>query len=321
MNTKKSKYRKMLRLQEAQEWDIEADIHWNNHHQTWQLIPNCQGFAKTYLLNDQEQVVFSQFLGLMAVKAISQHEKILASVQEDCWRKPLQKKNSNCDYRELGEQFFKEEAKHSKAFAKYIDVFAASRNMDINELNSILPEYKNSWMASIFKWNSKLGGRAIWWLVMITEEESLALFRSIRSHKKAVDPLFYELNECHFQEEIRHSSYAPLMLRELTASKMAWPFKFDFILANLLHKVWIGLQIWKLRKVTKLEQSHPFFGTLNRVYKKINRLSLRKKLSLLRNDIPVLSQVFDSSRHRAIAIELQRNPDLRSLRRGLQNVY
>ena len=320
MNPKKTKYHKMLRLQEAKEWDLETDIRWDSHRVASPLLPECDEIGFKYDMTGREKLVFSQFLGLMAVQAISQHERILADMQESCWRRPLLKINSNRDYIDLGEQFFKEEAKHSRAFAKYVEVFSSHQNIDLESLKSVLPEYKFSWLAKIFKLNSILGGRAIWWLVMITEEESLSLFRKIRDYKGSVDPLFYQLNELHFQEEIRHTSYAPLMLRELTNGRGRLLMKFDYILASTLHKIWIGSQIRRLKRISKLDKANPFFNTLQDVYKKFRVLSLRKKVFALRNEIPFLSELFNPLRHRAIAIELQRNPDHTLLFRRSYNV-
>lgn len=300
-----SKYHRMRLVQEEKQWDLERDLPWDAFETTRPLLPDCRALAEALALTPAEELACSQLLGLMAVQAISEHEKILGVVRELCWRRPLARLDAGEDVVKLGEQFFKEEAKHSLAFARYVETFARGRGIGVEELRAVLPSYRaRSWSTGLFLLNSLCGGRAIWWLVMITEEESLALFRDIRSRKAEIEPLFYALNQHHFEEEIRHSSYAPLMLRMLGTSRL------DFLLAEALHRVWVLRQLFRLRRLRRGSETSGFHAELRSVLAKFQRLPWRRRLALVATKIPYVSQLMQPRRHKAIGIELQRNAEL-----------
>lgn len=295
----------MRLVQEEKQWDLERDLPWASLDATRALLPDCRALADALTLTPAEELACSQLLGLMAVQAISEHEKILGVVRDLCWRRPLARIDAGDDVVKLGEQFFKEEAKHSLAFARYVETFAQGRGIDAASLHAVLPSYRaRSWSTAAFVLNSLLGGRAIWWLVMITEEESLALFRDIRSRKAEVEPLFFALNQQHFEEEIRHSSYAPLMLRMLGTSRA------DFLLAETLHRVWVLRQLLRLRRLGRSTETSGFYADLRSVLAKFQRLPWRHRLALVATKIPYVSQLMQPRRHKAIGIELQRTAEL-----------
>lgn len=311
MNTapQKTKLTRMLEAQKRHSWDLERDVDWEVRDTKRPLLP-IGSQATSLGLSTVEERTLSQLLGLIATSAISEHERALKIVKKDCWSRPLSRKRKSRELRDLGEQFFLEEEKHSQAFAKYIETFAHDQGLDLRDLQQILPKYEDGFMCKVFRLNSLLGGRAIWWLVMLTEEESLDLFRKMRPHQESIDPLFYQIHDLHFQEEVRHISYAPQMLRLLGGG---WLSKFDYRLAELMHFVWILIQLRRLRKVSHLTQKHPFFASVNAIIKKFERLKWKERWNLILNQTPFLSSLFRPLRHKAMRIELKRNGDLPSL--------
>lgn len=309
-----SKYRRMRLLQEEKQWDIDTDIPWASLDPTKPLLPRVPAFTAALGLTADEELAFSQVLGLMAVQAISEHEKVLGAVKERCWTKPLSGVGTPDDVAHLGEQFFREEAKHAEAFGRYVAGYAAALGVELADLKSILPTYdRDSLTTRLFALNSALGGRAMWWLVMITEEESLALFRRLRDAEGDVDPLFYELNRQHFDEEIRHMSYAPLMLRHLSSG--AWPFQryimqFDYLTAEVLHVAWLLKQMTRLKRVHLLRAKHPAFARLSDVMRKFEALSWTHRLGMILGGIPYASEALNPRRHRAVGIEIKRNGEV-----------
>lgn len=311
-----SKLAKMRRTQEVKGWDIDRDLDWGCHTEARPLLPLGEDLERSLGLSCSESLALSQLLGLMAINAISEHERAIQYVKEACWSQPLRRRNLGQDYRDLGEQFFADEAKHSRAFARYIERFADRHGVPYLELLEILPSYKDSWVCRFFRWNSKLGGRAVWWLVMLTEEESLQIYRQIRPHKSEIDPLFYQLHKLHFQEEIRHISYAPLMLRKLGEPRcilQSWIGRFDYVFAMAMHFLWIGQQLRRVGRARGLRKQHPFFGSIASVFDKLDALPLRKRWQILFFEVPFLSDLFRPARHRAVRIEWKRNRDFSSL--------
>ena len=302
----KSKLERMLATQKKQAWDMEQDINWENFNFDLPLLPIGQEIRTELNLTKRQYVVASQLLGLIATQAISEHEKALQIVKRSCWWNPVTNRKLPNDMLHLGEQFFREEAKHSETFARFIRLFANQKGISEQALKSILPQYKDGLFCNMFRLNSKLGGRAVWWLVMLTEEESLDLHRKLRSVNDEVDPLFYQLHELHFQEEVRHISYAPMMLRQLGGK---WISRFDYRFAEVVHFIWILNQLRRLKKLKKIRGQHPFFEILYEVYLKLDRLPWRKKTNLLFSKTPYLSPLFRPMRHKAMRVEIKRNID------------
>jgi hypothetical protein len=313
----------MRLMQEERQWDADRDLDWSTLDATRPLLPGCGALARELGLSSAEELALSQLLGLMAVQAISEHEKVLGAVREDCWRTSLGRLGLTAasELVALGEQFFAEEAKHSQAFARYVSAFAASVGVEPDVLAKVLPRYDEAaWSTRLFRLNARLGGRAMWWLVMITEEESLALFRELRDSSAAapsqVDPLFYELNRQHFQEEVRHMSYAPLMVRVLgDGGGSPWTRlvrRCDYVLAEALHVAWLLAQMTKLRRLRRLvgDDAAPFLKTLLGAVEKLDALPLTRRLDLLLSRIPFASDATNPQRHRSLRVEVRRNAQL-----------
>ena len=315
MNSSSTRYQKMLRAQQALAWDPEHDLSWNELDTSKLLVRVDQDIAATLNLTATEQVTLSQLLGLMAVQTISQHENVLNCVKAECWEQPLAKKSTASDFLQLGEQFFEEESKHGAAFARYVSLFAERMGISKVSLASILPKFEStSWITRLFLLNCRYSAGAVWWMVMITEEESLELYRRLAafSQTAAIDPLFYRLNELHYEEEHRHLSYAPMMLRRLRESSSRGArllSKFDFLVSEALYRVWLVEQFLRLRKVLRTKDSHPFLSGVKAIVKKFEDLSWKHKIAVLKATVFSSDSMFFPKRHRAIQNELRRSGD------------
>lgn len=313
MNYSKEFLKRKLQVQTVQQWDMENDISWElGIDLTKSLLPPVKSPSIIPDGTPEEEHAFSQFMGLIAAAAIAEHEKLIEEIKEYSFDGTLKKYNVSDEFIELGESFFKDEAKHSKAFTKYIDLYAKELNLTQDELKSILPaHHKNSIFCNLFKLNSYLGGMAFWWTVATTEEHSMEIFRIIRPMQKKVDPLYYQIHKLHFEEEVRHSSFAQMML-DLQRSKEA-PFpsrvlrKCDFVFSDLLEKVWTIIQLKKLSRVHRFKNRHPLLNTISVVITKINSIPLHKRINLLRGDIDYLSLMINPRKHKNIQNQISKS--------------
>lgn len=313
MNYSKEFLKRKLQVQTVQQWDMENDISWElGIDLTKSLLPPVKSPSIIPDGTPEEEHAFSQFMGLIAAAAIAEHEKLIEEIKEYSFDGTLKKYNVSDEFVELGESFFKDEAKHSKAFTKYIDLYAKELNLTPDELKSILPaHHKNSIFCNLFKLNSYLGGMAFWWTVATTEEHSMEIFRIIRPMQKKVDPLYYQIHKLHFEEEVRHSSFAQMML-DLQRSKEA-PFlsrvlrKCDFVFSDLLEKAWTIIQLKKLSRVHRFKNRHPLLNTISVVITKINSIPLHKRINLLRGDIDYLSLMINPRKHKNIQNQISKS--------------
>lgn len=315
MGASSSRYRKMLRAQQALAWDPEQDVRWHDLDLSKPLVDVDPKIASILELDADERLVLSQLAGLMAVQTISQHEKILNCVKAECWDQPLFKAKAPTEFLQLGEQFFDEEAKHGAAFAQYVSLFAKRRELSPRTLAAILPRFEvTSWITRLFLANCRYSARAVWWMVMITEEESLELYRRLAkfSTLTAIEPLFLRLNELHYEEEHRHLSYAPMMLRRIRESLgrvSRFLASFDFLLSETLYRIWLVAQFLRIRKVLHVGDDHPFFSSVRVIVKKFQRLTWSDKIEVLKATVLSEDSMFYPKRHRAIQNELRRSGD------------
>ena len=302
---------KKLSVQQKHSWCIETDINWNqgiDHSQF--LLPITKESKLFPKLTTRERVVLSQLMGLIVSASISELEAISLKLKKPTWERLMDKYPINPEIRELGEQFYIEEAKHSQAFQRYIKLFAKSHELEYDELRSFLPQTRNSLIEKIYKFNSILGGRAMWWLMCAAEEKSILFFKYLKNYQNEVDPLFYQLHKCHFEEEVRHASYAPMML-EIYDQFSHWPqkkimTKVDFILAEVLNMSWTFSQLIKLGKLKKIKHKSEFYTELYSVVQKIGNSSPFEVLYELFTSTPYVSEMLHLSEHKSIKILLER---------------
>jgi len=287
MKTDKSLKRK-IQIQNAHAWDIEQDIPWDLGIDVnkdllpaigeGHIVPDC---------TENEALVFSQALGLITAAAIAEHEKILVEMKQNFYYDIIKRYDVCDDFKTLGEMFFQDESKHSQTFNRYIDLYAGQLNVTPDELRSILPIHqRKSIFSFLFKLNSLMGGMAFWWAVFTLEEHSMAIYKFIRPVQNKIDPLYFTIHKLHFEEEVRHASFAQSMInlyrREGSTFLEKILKKMDFGIADAIEKLWIIAQYKRFAKVSKFKDRHPFFQTLTDIIEKINQLPLRQRIGLLK---------------------------------------
>ncbi len=244
-------------------WELEKDIDWKSLDTSKPLLPLEPLGVERFSLDKNQKLVLSQFLGLMAIRAIAQHEEILGVIRSQC----TQRLNASAELT----RFFEEEAKHSAAFDKYVETFAKIQGIRIDSLKKILPRFsKHSWLTKIFLLNNAFKGDAIWQLVHITELESIDLYRFLRDSGMDLEPVFRELNRLHYEEEIGHISIPPMVLNSLRGSGKRTSSWFP----RVLHALWGISQFRHLWHLKALRQEHVFFCDLDEVCKKISVIEM-----------------------------------------------
>ncbi len=288
------------RLQEAHEWDLFLDIPWDKSVDTsLDLLPVDSSMIETLNCSKEETKAASWVLGLIAASAIAEHEKVLINLKPLCWDSLSQ----SPAMRELGEQFFKEEAKHSKAYSRYLDTAAKELNLLPEELRSVLPTFNsNSIIAQLHKLDFLLGGKSIWWCVAVTEEESIKFFRMIAKKEKDIDPLFFTINKLHYEEEIRHSSFSYMMLDQ----NKSFISNFSYSLYRSLQMIWLYKELKRLKKVKNFKDRHPILNNFSSLVERYETLPIMKKLQLFFNDISYTKMMLNPHKHVRIAHQIKK---------------
>jgi P-aminobenzoate N-oxygenase AurF len=261
------KLSRQLQMQKRLAWDMEKRIPWSlGIDLSAPLLP--LGSCSAILPNASEDqiLVLSQLIGLIVAATISQLEQVAYDLQGPTWEAVLNRYPVNPEMYELGAQFFKEEQKHSVVFNRYIAMFADAVNVDADDFKKFLPKADRTLTKKAYALNSAAGGMSMWWLIAAVEEESLAIFRQMQPHQTALDPLYYQIHRAHFEEELRHKSYATLMLNLFdefsgVTSRVLFQ-KIDFMLAECLNLTWTLSQLVKVGGFRKYRGHHPFFKTL-----------------------------------------------------------
>ena len=297
--------KKSLLHQQKHAWDIEKDINWNlgvdlNRF----LLPLDKKNVMFPEATEDQRLAISQFLGLLVAGAIAELEKVLILCKEPCWNKVLRQYPVNPELYDLGEEFIAEEEKHAKAFDRYIDSFASAVNVDPEDLRQLLPTVNEKLIQPVFKWDGLLGGMALWWVVAAVEEESIEIFKLMRPHKKSIDPLYYNIHKLHFEEEMRHASYAFLML-ELFAERAGSPIekvlkKVDFLLSEVVQVTWTFQQLFKLGRLKKLRSQHKFFSDLYDVIELLKDKRPFEVIHTLFTEAPYISLILNPASHKQV---------------------
>lgn len=279
-------------------YDFDKDIPWNQGvtlSQTLLPIPENCSFINNLSINEKHAVSWA--LGLLAASAIKEHEKVLNQMRSICFEREPRALNDQA-FRLEGKQFFLEEAVHSTAFSRFLDMTAKELNLSSDELASFLPKFnKTSLVARLYALESFLGGKAIWWTVAATEEESIRLFQQMAPHKNETDAVFFSLNRLHFLEESRHSSFSYDMLT-LTESSWRKPItKMSFAVSRVLQTIWLMSELKRFRKVAKFQDRHPLLKSIHQVVEKIDALPLTSQLKLIFNDISYIKMMTQPEKH------------------------
>lgn len=290
------RHTRQLHVQRRLAWDIEARLDWTGGIDLSKpLLPLDQNNILFPSASPDERLVISQLMGLIVAATISQLEQVALDLKERTWSRVLDQFPINPEFRALGEQFYAEEAKHAAAFSRYIDTFAGALAIAPEDLRSLLPQANRSLYKEIYAWNSVAGGTALWWLVTAVEEESVVIHRYMEPFRDRIDPLYYQLHRAHFEEELRHKSYAQMMLQLLEESgavkRSLVSRKLDFLLAECLHLTWTFGELVKLRGLRRFKNHHPFFKTLDGL---LGILGKRNPLSVLRTLFTSAPYISDS---------------------------
>ena len=305
------KISKLLHVQKVHGINFDNDIKWN---QSIDLSKSFLPLDNNAILfpeaNLEQRLVISQLMGLIVAATISELEDVACQLKKPTWENILCKYPVNPEIYEMGELFYEDEEKHSRAFKRYIDLFAEQVNVEPKDLKEFLPISKKSFSRKIYKLNSLSGGMAIWWLIAAVEEESLLVFDHMRGSKDIVDPLYYDLHRCHYEEEIRHKSYAGIMLsinNEFSKTPMASIFrKLDFIIAEILNITWTFNQLFKIKNLKKFKNHHPFFNTLSGLSDILKNRNSLEVMNTLFTTAPYIKEMLHLSEHKHIKIMLDR---------------
>lgn len=259
--------RRQVRLQQKLAWDIDEDIPWSlGVDKSKPFLPLDDDAIAFPGASAEQELALSQFMGLVVNSTVSEMEDALPRLKSAGWARLLQEYPVNPELEELGELFFDEEAKHSRAFSRYIDLFCNAVNVDRRDLDSLLPKAFGSVFQKSIATNAQTGGHAFWWVVAQVEEVSIAIYHQILRHKGEIDPLYFQLHRRHLEEESRHANYAFLMLNlvKLKPPTIAERIhrKADFILAQVAGAPWVITELYKFFDVKKFKGTHPFFDTL-----------------------------------------------------------
>ncbi|MBT6325406.1 MAG: hypothetical protein HOJ35_05515 [Bdellovibrionales bacterium] len=289
---------KYLEQQRKHAWDINKDITWNKGIDLTKpflaLGKDATFFPKA---TPRQRLVISQYMGLLINSTICELENALERSKTECWVNLIRKYPVNPEFIALGEEFFKDEKKHSDVFNKFLKMFAEETNVTYQELQSLLPVLDKSKIESLFRVNSIVGGQALWWVVAAVEEESIMVYKHMHKFKKNLDPLFYEIHRRHFEEETRHAAYAFLMLdlfrRRANSPVNLLAKKLDFIFSEILQITWIMKELLKLINVKKLADRHPFYKTLEEALPMISEFSPNEIIQKLFLEDPYISMILN----------------------------
>ena len=197
-----TKLAKQITVQRKLNWDLEQDINWSQGVDMSKTFLPLGEIEELFPDASLEQfIALSQWLGLAVNCAISEAEDALPELKQKVWRDVLDEFPVNPEMYELGEMFFEEEAKHSKAFKRYQSTFCQSQGIDPEVLDLILPKYYGTFYQSAVTSNALSGGHMFWWVVAEIEEVSISIYKNIHQDRELIDPLFYELHRKHLEEE------------------------------------------------------------------------------------------------------------------------
>lgn len=289
------KLERLYRLQIDKEIDFDKRIPWDlGVDLSKPGLPLSDSFDFLGFSCPEEKLALSQLMGLIVASTISELEMVANTLKKPCFIDILNKYPVNPEMFALGEQFFKEERKHAEAFQKYVDCFACEVDIEPNILKSFLPSAQNSYFVrGLYGLNAKAGGMALWWLVAAVEEESILIYRHIQENKGECDPLYENIHQCHFEEEIRHKSYACMMI-ELVNQISKKPNtlllkKIDFLMAETLNLSWTFKELLKTRKLKTLKDHHPFFYHISNVLEKLENYKPLDLVNILFTESPYIS--------------------------------
>jgi predicted metal-dependent hydrolase len=300
------KISRLLQVQRLHAIDFNSQIDWGQSIDLNRpLLPLDEKALLFPDASSEERLVISQFMGLIVASTISELERVALSLKKTSWDDVLKRYPVNPEIRELGESFYEDETKHSQAFGRYINLFAERLGVEVEDLKSLLPS-SESLIKHVYRVDSLMGGMAIWWLIAAVEEESISIFNHMRDFRSDLDPLYYALHRAHFEEEVRHKSYASLMIQinqEFSHSVTGHFLKhIDFLLAELMNRIWSFQQLSKIKQASHLREQHHFFKVLDGLHSRLNEKNSLQTLKVLFNEARYTKGMFNISHHKSIQL-------------------
>jgi hypothetical protein len=259
---------KHLKLQRKAAWDVDTCVNWSigvDYSQC--LLPLDKENIAFPGASAEQTLALSQLMGLIVNSTISEMEDCLPRLKKYAWEDVLREYPVGPELRELGEQFFEEEAKHASAFKKYLGIYCDGLGIDQGDLDLLVPKSFGSHFQSAIISNAMSGGRAFWWVVSNVEEVSINIYHEMFRKRSDIDPLYLNLHRRHLEEDSRHANYAYLMLELMDHRRKGlfrgwWHKKADFTWAQLVAMPWVVTELHKFFKVRDLKHKHPFFEVL-----------------------------------------------------------
>ncbi len=245
---------------------------------------------------DAQRRVISQYMGMMVASVFAEMEKAINRLKEDCWTPLIKKHGTSPELIALGENFFKEEAKHAVVFDHFISLCAKELNVDVADLKTLLPKVKPGIVEKTLIANAKLGGVLMWWIVATVEEESQLIFRQMKPHRDQLDKLHYDLHQRHFEEEARHAPYAFIML-DLGSHSKNPVRRADYIVSEVLKSLWLFFELGNAMHVDKLKTHNRFFKTLSTTLGKLSDMPKIKLAHNLASQTPYISTFINPLYH------------------------
>ncbi len=295
--------RRQTSFQKKGQWDLELDIKWEiGIDQFRGLLPMDNEYIGFPGASDEQKLALSQFMGLTINATISEMEDVAFGIRKVAWKDILDSYPVNPEMYQLGEEFFKEELKHSQAFRRYNRMFSEKVNVTDSELAELMPSaYGSIFRKAILK-NAQDGGHAFWWVVAAVEEIALLIYQGMRPHRAAIDPLFYHVHKKHFEEESKHTNYAFLMLdliKERNRSiKHIVHQKTDLVYSELFSTSWVLTEIQKIFRVQKYAHRHEFFQVLKSCLPLLEKMTKPQLIQRMFVSAPYLSFVLNPKRHK-----------------------
>lgn len=293
---------RILERQKRLAFDLEKGVDWDRRIDLTRyfvpLDPDALVFPEA---GPEERRALSQYLGLVIAQTFAEMETALVQVKDAVWKRNLELYPINPEFSALGEQFFAEEDKHSRMFKRYLRIFAEQTGLELEELNRVLPAVSGSMLQKALRLNSEFGGHALWWVLTLVEEASIAIFKQMRPFEDRLDPLYFEIHKRHFEEEVRHSPYSYWMLEHLhTRNRSALSVVFrktDLLLAQALEVSWTLTALSRIRHARQLRSKHPFYAGLARL---LPLLVTRSPFEIIRSlfvSAPFVSMLLNPNHH------------------------
>lgn len=239
-------------------------------------------------ISPKERLAVSQYMGMMIAATFSEMECTMQRLRDVCWAPFMRRHCVNPELISLGHQFFNEEAKHARVFQRFLDACAAKLDVTPEDLKSILPRVNPGYVDRILRDNAKTGGLSLWWIVATVEEESVLIYRQMRSCRDKLDPLYFELHRRHFEEEARHAPY-PFLMLALGDTHAGWLRKADFAISQVLKAFWLFFELSKTPSLVRFKDHHPFFRTLANLIPSLKKQPLGGLASSLMRETPYIS--------------------------------